>query len=168
MHKDSIESAKIEYLEKMYNDLGPDILRFLARKVGPSASADLLQDTFVQALTHFDRLSTTISPKAWLMKVAYNLTCNHYRKQNKSFVELNEDFLSQETVDEDIRLEEVREIVKSLPDRNKEIVMLKWYNQLSYEEISHVLSIPQGTVRSRLHHSMKMIKDKLNLTRSAV
>ncbi len=162
------QSFKIEYLEQMYLDYGPDIMRFLARKVGPTAASDLFQDTFVQALTHFDKLDSIVSPKAWLIKIAYNLSCNFYRKKKLSFIELSEDHIFIKNNNEDPRLDRIRNIVQTLPTQKKDIILLKWYDQLSYEEISHILEIPIGTVRSRLHNSMNLIRRQLSLSTTEV
>ena len=162
------QQYQIDYLEQLYNELGTDIMRFLTRKVGPAAATDLFQDTFVQALIHFDRLDKVNSPKAWLMKVAYNLSCNFYRQKNIYHIELTEDFIPLETISEDLRMDRIRDVIESLPEKNKEVIMLKWYDQLSYEEISHILDIPIGTVRSRLHNSMNKIRQILNHSETEV
>ena len=52
----------------------------------------------------------------------------------------------------------MREAILKLSDDHRETILLRWYDQLSYEEISQVLQIPVGTVRSRLHHALGKLR----------
>ncbi|MHC4537629.1 MAG: RNA polymerase sigma factor, partial [Planctomycetota bacterium] len=82
MAKSNTPCDPIAYLEMLYDQHGPAILRYLYRLVGPRMAEDVLQDTFVQAVTHVERLDGVVSPKAWLFKVAKNMASNHLRKKS--------------------------------------------------------------------------------------
>jgi RNA polymerase sigma-70 factor (ECF subfamily) len=160
MAKSNTPYDPIAYLEMLYNKHGSDILRYLYRLVGPKIAEDVLQDTFVQAATHVDRLDSVVSPKAWLFKVAKNMASNHLRK--KVPVDIAWESLVQSPPQEDRRLESMRRAIQKLPPDQRETVLLRWYDELSYEEIAHVLRIPLGTVRSRLHHALHKLHQQID------
>ena len=55
----------------------------------------------------------------------------------------------------------IKRFVDALPDRLRNVIILREVEGLSYEEISEVMKIPVGTVRSRLHYAREIIKDRL-------
>jgi len=63
---------------------------------------------------------------------------------------------------DDSRLEIMRESISKLNPALREIMELRLQSELSYEEIAEALDIPVGTVRSRLHHAVKQLRDALN------
>jgi len=162
MEQDTTQSGRIATLEVFYAQHGPHILRYLNRLVGPKRAEDILQDTFVQALSHIDRLDGLNSPRAWLFRVAYHLAINVLRRK-KLTTNITLDSLVQPDSREDPRLETMRQAIGKLPDKHRETVMLRWYDQLSYEEIAHVQDIPIGTVRSRLHHSLGKLRTQMDV-----
>ncbi len=161
MAKSDRPSDPIAYLEMLYDQHGPAILRYLYRLVGPKMAEDVLQDTFVQAVTHVERLDGVVSPKAWLFKVAKNMAFNHLRKKSVQ-VDIVWSSLVQSSPQEDSRLKPMRRAILALPSNQRETVLLRWYDELSYEEIAQVLQIPVGTVRSRLHHALRKLREQMD------
>ena len=69
--------------------------------------------------------------------------------------------VAEETKDA-VGIEEMREAIAGLPAHLRETLELRLRDELSYEEIAQVLEIPMGTVRSRLHGALKLLREKLN------
>ncbi len=149
-------------LEALYAEHGPHILRYLNRIVGPKSSEDVLQDTFVQALCYIERLSDVNIPRAWLFRVARNLAMNVLRKK-KMATHIDLDGLVHPASLEDPRLATMRRAIYKLSDNHRETIMLRWYDQLSYKEISQVQDISIGTVRSRLHNSLGQLRMQMDI-----
>lgn len=61
----------------------------------------------------------------------------------------------------DDRVEIAREVIEALPPLQREILELRFTQQLSYAEIAEALSIPVGTVRSRLHNAIAMVRESI-------
>ncbi len=162
MGQDRTQSGRIATIEVLYAQHGPHILRFLHRLVGPKHAEDVLQDTFVQALWHIDRLGDVSLPRPWLFRVAHNLAMNVLRKK-KMITDVALDSLVHPDPREDRRLATMRQAISELPDKHRETIMLRWYDQLSYEEIAQVQNIPVGTVRSRLHHSLGKLRTRMDV-----
>ena len=152
-----------EQIEMLYRETGPGLLAYFRRRPGlATAAEDLLQDTFVRALRRPDRLTASVSPRAYLFGIARHVSQDTLRRW-RPVVELTETTASP-VAEEDVRLEPMREAIARLPEMQREALQLKLQHELSYEEIAEVLGIPTGTVRSRLHHAVRMLRETFNPT----
>jgi RNA polymerase sigma factor (sigma-70 family) len=154
--------AAITQLETLYRELGPALLAYFRRhRALAGAAEDLLQDTFVRAFRGWDRLTHAASPRAYLFGIARHVSLDALRAQRPT-VELLEEKAATPTPDaEDLRLEPMRAAIAALPEAHRETLLLKLQQELSYEEIAHVLDLPVGTVRSRLHHAVNQLRATL-------
>lgn len=148
------------HLETLYKQHGPGLLAFLQRRFGRGQAAeDLLQETFLQALRRMDRLGRAVSPRAWLFGIARHLALTAVRRR-RVFSPLPDSLAAPEPVD-DARLDRMRQAIARLPDGQREPLELRLRDELTYDEIAEVLEIPVGTVRSRLHYSVRRLRDEL-------
>lgn len=137
---------------------------------------DLLQETFMRAYIAFKRSQDIDNPRAWLFKIMRNAYINRYHKSRRepAGVSYEEgldhkiDAMVARTVDDPEKIffsrfldSEVEEALNSLPEQFKEAVILCDVSGLSYEEISEILGIPLGTVRSRISRAREMLFSKL-------
>lgn len=139
---------------------------------------DLVQDAFLKAYRFFDYYEQGTNAKAWLFRIVRNSFINDYRKKSKrpASVDYNdvEEFynsdeegtsltvdLRQETVKQKMG-DEVVNAINSLPSEFRMAIILCDIEDFTYEEMSKILDIPLGTVRSRLHRARNVLKDKLN------
>jgi len=149
-------------LESLYREHGPALLGYLARAHAEVGTAeDLLQDTFVQALMHMDRLARAVSPRAWLFAVARNVAISALRRRRRP-QPLPEQLAAPEPDGEDERLAAMRRAIDRLPDVHREVLGLRLAEKLSYTEIAEVLEVPIGTVRSRLHNALSRLRETLS------
>ncbi|HOA73577.1 MAG TPA: sigma-70 family RNA polymerase sigma factor [Phycisphaerae bacterium] len=154
-------SEAVRQVEGLYQAYGPALLVYLRRLAGRRELAeDLLQETFVQALRGVDRLDEVVSPRAWLFTIARNVGISALRRR-RPVAALAEDVPAAEVAGADPRLERMAQAIDKLPDKLRETLELRLRHELSYEEIAAVLSIPVGTVRSRLHHAVRQLRDEL-------
>jgi len=132
--------------------------------VGNAADArDLVQDTFAKALAHCreaepDRL------QAWLMRIARN-TCLDQVRRRKARGPLHpvSEFSAVEwqtpedsaAASDDIRI--VRKAIAGLPRRQRDVLVMREYGELSYQEIASTLGISSGTVMSRLNRARQAV-----------
>lgn len=152
-----------QQLDRLYRETGPSLLAyFRCRPLLAATAEDLLQDTFVRVLRRPDRLATSITPRAYLFGIARHVGLDALRR-SKPAVELTGTEI-QPIHPEDERLEPMREAIARLPEAQREVLQLKLQHELSYEEIADVLAIPTGTVRSRLHHAVRALRETFNPT----
>lgn len=138
---------------------------------------DLVQETYLKALRFIDRYIPGTNAKAWLFKILKNAFINQYRKKSKRPTQVDyEDIASYHANEEssytefmDLREEvfqgmmgdEVTQAINSLPVDFRTAILLCDIEGFTYEEISKIIDIPIGTVRSRLHRARNLLKDKL-------
>jgi len=150
-----------QQLSQLYNDLGPMLLAYFRRQRPLAATADdLLQDTFVRAARNPERLRRSESPRAYLFGIARHVGLDALRRRRPEVAELAD--VAGETTPEDVRLEPMRAAIAALPALHREPLLLKLHQELNYVEIAEILGVPVGTVRSRLHHAVRQLRDTLN------
>ncbi len=146
----------------LYEEHGGALLRYLRGLTGrPDLAEDLLHDTFIQAVRGLDRLQRADSARAWLFSIARHLGLNAVRRARPT-LPLSEGLTAAPVPEEDPRRLRMREAIGDLPEPQREALVLRLAQGLSYEEIAEVLAIPVGTVRSRLHNAVKNLRERLN------
>ncbi len=135
---------------------------------------DLSQEAFFRAYKSIKSFEKGKSFYTWLYRILRNLCINHYhriKKRSVVFSDVEAQKGSELTIpaisrpDEIFEEHEMREVVwqalNSLPEKDREILILKEYQELSYKEISEVLDIPIGSVMSRLYYARQKLATSL-------
>lgn len=146
-------------IERLYKQHAGELYRYLAGRCSDAATAgDLLQETFLQVVCQTNQLANVTTPRAWLFGIARNLLARHYRRQRdpRTAAPL---WYEATPVANDDRLDAMREAIRVLPAELRDTLELRLDQELSYEEIAHVLRIPIGTVRSRLHNAVRQLRE---------
>jgi RNA polymerase sigma-70 factor (ECF subfamily) len=133
-------------------------------------SKDLYQETAYRALVNKDKFHQGTNLKAWLFTIMRNIFINNYRKKIKKNTILdptdNQYYLNSGTVvvndaDSTMMMDELIKLVDKL-DVGIRIPFLLHYNGFKYQEISDQLSLPLGTIKSRIFFARKALKEKVN------
>jgi len=142
-----------------------------------SAAEEITQDAFVRlhrSLGEF-RFDATLS--TWLHRVTLNLCRDRWRQGDRAKKEVSLDDIRQTreipsthpSPEHQVMTMETQQAVQKclldLPEEHREVVLLRYLNDLSYKEIAESLGISAGTVASRLHRGLKMLSDRLAPTR---
>jgi RNA polymerase sigma-70 factor (ECF subfamily) len=139
---------------------------FLSRRVG-SAADDVFQETWIRIVRARERFDTERRFAAWLYQIANNLCRDRYRRVDAMRRAIDSFRLEDETLREAPRPaapaegDAIRERVLALPDRLREVLVLRYYEDLGEEEMSQVLGVPRGTIKSRLHAAVKALRESL-------
>jgi len=153
-----------------------DLYRFLYRLTGDKAAAeDVFQETFLQVHISADTFDVTRRFKPWLFTIAANKARDLLRKKSRrQEVDLSAPLSSSQdgsggtlidlmeipvpppgqALEDREREELVQSAVNAMPQPLKEILLLAYFNRLSYAQIADELEIPLGTVKSRLHSAV--------------
>ena len=161
---DSIARLVERYQHRLY--------RYLLRLVSqPSTAEDLFQHTWLRVMERIQFYDPKRSFEGWLFAVAHNLAIDHLRKRKPE--SLDEPLPSGETPLDLARssspgaLEQllskekaicVSEAVLQLPLAFREVITLRFEEEMKLEEIAAVLALPMGTVKTRLHRAMKALR----------
>lgn len=171
------QPPKWESIEELFAALESPLLGYALRLVGERSTAeDLVQDAFMKLHAQFAEVR---EPERWLYRAVHNAALNHRRNTAKTTSlpagadSSNESYASQATdiTDESplpdeqiIRLEGiglVRLSLEALDERSRELIRLKFNEDLSYQQISERTGLKVGHVGYLLHHALKAIADEL-------
>ena len=133
---------------------------------------DLTQEAFLRALNRIDQYRYPQRFKPWLYAIATNLARDHYKRLSTRMVTTMSD-THLEFPDHNPRqspermiaaqdeLTQVKEMLRALPDHQREVVLLRYLEAMSLVEIGEVLGVPVGTVKSRLSLGLKRLRKLL-------
>jgi RNA polymerase sigma-70 factor (ECF subfamily) len=133
---------------------------------------DLVQDALVQALQSFHRFTPGTNCRAWLVAILQHVRSNRRRaKFRRLTVETPDDRLAETVpfvppVPEQITDEEMLAALRGIPEAYQDIILLCDVEELTYKEIAAALTIPIGTVMSRLHRGRAMLRQRLSSDRA--
>jgi len=149
-----------------------ELFHFLVHFLGDrTAAEDTFQETFLQVYESAGQFDTARRFRPWLFTIAANKARDLMRSQARrpteplqallhpdqensgSFVDLlkSHDQQPEEALETAELRQRVRQTVASMPDMLREILLLSYFHQFPYKQISDILGIPLGTVKSRLH-----------------
>jgi RNA polymerase sigma-70 factor (ECF subfamily) len=143
-------------IESLYTKEGPGLLGYFHRLAGDEEAArDLLQETFVTALQFPERMATAVSPRAWLFGVARNIGLTWARRR-RPMAALTADVAA--PAQDDSQVDRMLQAIAELPDAMRDTLQLRLAQELSYQEIATVMGVPIGTVRSRIHNAVGLLR----------
>jgi len=132
---------------------------------------DILQDSFLKAYQNLNNFDQELTFSSWMYRIVHNETISNWRK-NKSrpqgnAVYVDDEFLErivdsqdiQGDVDKDILKKSVENIMIDMDDKYREILILKYIEDKSYEEISDILKKPAGTIATHISRAKKQFRD---------
>lgn len=138
-----------------------------ARLNGDEVAQEVLVEVLAEAYGALRNFEGRSSLQTWLHKITVR-TCNRAtrREPRRGAVALPEDLPDPEgdvaaLVESRMQAEAVRDAIRSLPEKLRAAVSLRYLGHHSYQEIADILGIPLGTVRSRLSAGMKRLEDML-------
>lgn len=139
---------------------------------------DVLQEVFIKAYVNLNSFDDNLKFSSWIYRIAHNEAINAYRKKKvrpQSAMDLDDSFLgnlaSDLKTDKDADMEYLRKHINSILDRldikYKEILILRFWEDKDYKEISDILKKPMGTVATLVSRAKKafqeeVIKEKSN------
>jgi RNA polymerase sigma-70 factor (ECF subfamily) len=127
---------------------------------------DMAQETFIRAWIHLPNYRPRSPFRNWLYRIANNATLDLMRRERETVdvdsLPLPDPGEGMEAILEDRdRSAIIREAVLNLPPASRSVLVLREYEELSYREIAETLSIPIGTVMSRLSYARKRLSEVL-------
>lgn len=152
------DEAAVEVVIRTYYE---DILRYCRWHLADQASAeDVTQETFLKFFRYLDSYSHQGKLKAYLYRIAAN-TCTDWQRKRKNEALPGEWFFEERGYDS---AEENADFVwqlRKLPESSREIVLLRFGQDLTLREIGEVLHLPLRTVQSRLKKALKQLEQEL-------
>jgi len=137
----------------------------------PGSAEEVLQDCFYKTYLNIMNITGDGSLSPWLHRVAVNLSCNAIKRRRIHMEPIDDvaegnfatdPHLSPEAQAERAELQgTMRAAINALPLKHRLVVTLHYLQDFSLPEIAYILDLPVGTVKSRLHHARKALRQRL-------
>lgn len=161
--------GEAEALTEIVGRYHAPLFRFLVRQTGDSALADdLVQETFTRLLTY--RGPSPARFKPWVYAIARNLAHDYFKSayhRREQATDFDDDRTeADESLDDAfaaglVDRQAVTSALQRLSPDHREVLILRFYDDLNIEEIAQITGAPVGTVKSRLFHALKYLKADL-------
>jgi RNA polymerase sigma-70 factor (ECF subfamily) len=169
-----MQNGDLESLGVLYDRYRLMVFRTALAISGDQESAnDLLQDVFLRLYRFADRIDTKRPIEPWLYRMTANLSYT-WVKKNKRLVKLVDDFsgwisssnenIPHECAERNDDWQWIQRAVLDLPFPQRVVVVLYYLNDLSLQEISEILEVPVGTIKSRLYYGRIALKKSLGVS----
>ncbi len=156
----------------LYDRHAPAIYRFAARRLGEQAADDVVAETFLAAFHRRDRyMPGCADARPWLYGIASRVIGKHRRAEVRLWRAVSHSATHAVTDDEtgaiDDRMDArstqpaLADAIARLSARDRDVLLLVAWAELSYDEVASALEIPVGTVRSRLSRARRQLRPEL-------
>ena len=133
---------------------------------------DVLQNTFMKAWTNIDNFRGDAKLSTWLYKIAINESITFVNKKkvmNQLSLDDDESFLvnqleSDEWFDGDQAQINLQKAIASLPEKQRLVFNLRYYDEMKYDQMSEILGTSEGALKASYHHAVKKIEQFLGET----
>ncbi|MCD6454778.1 MAG: sigma-70 family RNA polymerase sigma factor [Candidatus Aminicenantes bacterium] len=173
--KGAFEMLMVRYEKSLYN--------YIYRMTGDrELSLDLTQEAFLKSYLSIKDFNARYSFSTWLWRIAHNLVIDHFRKKKLNKVSFHAE-VDGEDVEFDVpgnekspyekmlnkeRREIIMEALEKIPPEMKELIILRHFNELSYQEIAEVTGLPFHAVKSKLYRAREALRKRLEAYREAL
>lgn len=146
--------------QEIVEEHGDMVYRIAMAQVKNSADADdIYQEVFISLIKNIDSIENEKHLKYWLIRTTLNKCKNFFKLYWNKKVDKTNTFDYNQSYE--FELNEIRELVKSLPSKYKDVVFLHYYEGYNVREIGEILKIKEGTVKSRLFKARNLLKTEI-------
>jgi RNA polymerase sigma-70 factor, ECF subfamily len=161
-----------EIVERYERKLSTYIYRI--GRLSPEDIEDLLQEVFLAVYQNLNSFDQDLKFSSWIYRITHNTTMAYFRKRKVRpqghLVEESEAVLQELAAELNLKEEleanddarVLLEALEELPQEYKDIIVLKFFEHKSYDEISDILAMPGGTVATRINRGKERIRDLLH------
>lgn len=173
--KDGDQKAYAELMQRYKDSIFFMVLKMVNNK---DDAMDLTVETFGKAFENIERYKPDFAFSTWLFRIATNASIDFIRKKRLNVVSIDsvvddegddrplqiksESLNPEETSIKKQQNEQLKILVEKLPSRYKTLIVLRYYEELSYEEIAQELDIPLGTVKAQLFRARDFLYNILS------
>ena len=162
-HKDRAFSELLDiYQERIYWHIRKLVLTH-------ENSNDVLQNTFIRVYRNIDKFEGKSALLTWIYRIAFNESMRFLEKEKKithqSLDDVSNNQMSKlkqsEYFDGDKLHERLLEIVQEMTEKQRRVFQMKYFDDLSFRQISEVLDVSESTLKSSYYSAVKMIEEKI-------
>lgn len=177
---EELQAGDISAFETIFQDYRRMVFKTAYLMTGRKEEAeDILQEVFVSVW----RSRNTFNPKkgkltTWIYRITVNQCLSRRRKKKPALLSLEEksidlpDMKPEEQPEEvlvtKLEYERLMKAMNALDSKHRSVLILRYFNDLSYNEIAQVIGVPLGTVKSRINHALKSLREQLSIQQPEV
>ena len=138
-------------------------------------SLDIVQEIYIKVFKNISSFDDTMAFRPWLRRISVNTCLNFNRNLKSNVISLNYEYanelclkdsiVSDYNLEEEVEKKEFKKIIKArlkdLPDNFRMVIALRYFEDLSYLEISELLNRPLGTIKTELYRAKAILKKEL-------
>ena len=167
--KNKDHKAALTLIEEHYKQVYYFLFKLCKDK---ETAQDLTQETFIKVWDKIESFNGNSRFSTWIYRISYNIFIDYTRmnKLNTITIDDPELYSAIECVDKvndkvylKLEYETIKKAVDNLSDKYKEVILMYYEDDLSYQEISIILNIPKGTVKSRINGGISELRNKLKV-----
>jgi RNA polymerase sigma-70 factor (ECF subfamily) len=160
----------IDYFACLYDRYSDQLKRYIIRFSSASAeeAEDILQEAFIKVWKNLNAFDSSLKLSSWLYRIVHNETISFLRGK-QSYGKNNTVMLDERAVihlqtemeweaDPETIARQIHEVFNRMPEKYRQFLVLKFIEKLSYEEISDILKLPEGTVATRINRAKKLFR----------
>jgi RNA polymerase sigma-70 factor, ECF subfamily len=168
--------ANLRHYQQFVREYYVSILTYVTRMVGSKEDAeDITQDALLQAYRTWNQVDPEMAGGyvKWCYRIAHNLAIDTLRKKKPRSADDEEmeravdkrSMRPEEVYEHRVQSTELMECIQSLEDKYREVLLLRFQEEMSYEKIAEILDLPPSTIETRLFRAKKMLREKLERRR---
>ena len=156
----------------LMNRYSEKLARYIRRisNLGPEEIEDVLQEIFIKVYKNLNDFDQDLKFSSWVYRITHNQVISHHRAKSArpQMVEIDEALANRLRAEINLNVEmeskdlqrEVSLLLASLKPIHREVLVLRFFEEKSYEEISDILKKPNGSVATLIHSAKKELKEK--------
>ncbi len=127
---------------------------------------DVLQNTFIKTWNAIDNFRGESGLYTWLYRIASNEAITYINKNKKrKEVDIEQSTAqhrsAEDNVEADVMIAKLQRAIDTLPDKQKQVFIMRYYDEMPYEEISKIVDTSVGALKASYHHAVKKVEEIL-------
>jgi RNA polymerase sigma-70 factor (ECF subfamily) len=161
--------SEIEYFACLYRRYERRLLAFIMRisNFNPEEAEDVLQEAFIKVWENLNEFDQSLKFSSWLYRIVHNQTITEYKKtrsfkkdqkvdyDQELFVNLPADLDLPQEINQDLNGQLIRKLLNNLSQKHRDVLVLRYFEDQSYEEIADIMKIAPGTVATFINRAKK-------------
>lgn len=162
-----------EGIEQVIDRYQAKLLRYVTSIIkDQSLAEDMVQETFIAVYKNINSFDSDKKFSSWIYRIAHNKAINEIRKHSiflglDRIKEVSDESIDATEIVKELDKQKTKNVIakaiKNLPIKYKEVMLLRYFEDSSYEEISDILRIPKNTVGVRITRGLALLRKNMNI-----
>lgn len=164
-----LNSSESSQFTQYYEEYKRTIFNYILYRVGfnHNTAEDLTSEIFLKAFEHFDSYDRKRSFKTWIFTIAHNHLVNYYSSKRETVpldeaIRIVKEVHYSEIVDQNMTMEQVLGHIAKLPHAQRELIIMRYINELNNDEIAEVMGKDEGAIRTALSRALGQLRTHFN------